>query len=189
MYCTALIDGNENPSGRQDQDTYLRALNAAFVVDTIELGHYVARLKTAPLAVKGPTGKPELARPAWPIMVQDASGVPVPNAKFMVSIRQREEKGSDVNVASHLLVDVLSHAVDGAIVLSNDSDLRYPIQHARLHVPIGTVNPTSAHAAGDLRGRSHDGAGRHWWYQLTAADLRAHQLPDPCSGVTRPTGW
>jgi hypothetical protein len=32
----------------------------------------------------------------------------VTDAVFMVSYAHREEKGSDVNVASHLLVDVLS---------------------------------------------------------------------------------
>jgi len=39
-------------------------------------------------------------------MVQDANGNPVPDATFMISYANREEKGSDVNVAAHLLVDV-----------------------------------------------------------------------------------
>ena len=34
----------------------------------------------------------------------------------MVSYANREEKGSDVNVAAHLLLDVLAGAVDGAVV-------------------------------------------------------------------------
>jgi hypothetical protein len=33
-------------------------------------------------------------------------------ATFMVSYAYREEKGSDVNVASHLLLDTLQGAVD-----------------------------------------------------------------------------
>jgi hypothetical protein len=36
-----------------------------------------------------------------------------------------EEKGSDVNVAAHLLVDVLAGGFDAAVVISNDSDLRW----------------------------------------------------------------
>jgi len=33
-------------------------------------------------------------------MVQDGAGAPVTDARFMVSVAHREEKGSDVNVAS-----------------------------------------------------------------------------------------
>lgn len=54
---------------------------------------------------------------------------------FMASFAYREEKGSDVNVASHLLLDVLTGAADAAIVISNDSDLRFPIQEARQRLP------------------------------------------------------
>jgi hypothetical protein len=107
----------------------------------------------------------------------------------VVSYAHREEKGSDVNVASHLLVDLLQSRIEAAVVISNDSDLRYPVQQARLSVPVCVVNPSSAPLATDLRGQPTDGAGRHWWYQLTAADLHAHQLPDPVGGVKRPTGW
>jgi hypothetical protein len=32
----------------------------------------------------------------------------VPDASFMVSVAYREEKGSDVDVAFHLLIDVLT---------------------------------------------------------------------------------
>jgi hypothetical protein len=90
----------------------------------------------------------------------------------------REEKGSDVNVAAHLLLDVLGGAVDGALVISNDSDLRFPVEQARQHVPIGVVNPSRNYLAGDLRGTAGSGAGRHWWARLTSGDLKAHQLPD-----------
>ena len=90
-----------------------------------------------------------------------------------------------MNVASHLLVDVLRGDVDAAVVVSNDNDLRYPVQQARHRVPVGVVNPTPNQLAGDLRGSAADGVGRHWWYQLVPADLRAHQLPDPAAGVSR----
>lgn len=189
IYCTALIDGASNPDGRRDQDVYLRAIQAGAVVDHIELGHYVARVKTAPLATRDPKGRPVITRSAWPVMVSDKLGEPVRDAMFMVSYANREEKGSDVNVASHLLVDVLLGEVDAAVVISNDSDLRYPVQQARQRVPVGIVNPSPGALAGDLRGRSDDGVGRHWWAQLTDADFQAHQLADPIAGVARPQGW
>lgn len=189
VYCTALIDGATNEGGRRDQDSYIRAIQAAGTVDHIELGHYVTRCKTAPLATRGPGGKPILTEANWPVMVRTAAGKNARGATFMVSYAHREEKGSDVNLASHLLVDVFTQQVDAAIVLSNDSDLRYPIQEARKLVPVGMVNPSRNQLAGDLRGQAGDGVGRHWWYQLTATEFRNHQMPDPAAGVSRPTGW
>jgi hypothetical protein len=191
IYCTALIDAASNPSGYADQDVYLKALVATGTVDHIELGYYVSRVKQAPLAVRapGPAGVPQLVRAVWPVMVQDPQGTPVADATFMVSYAHREEKGSDVNVASHLLVEVLTGVVDAAIVISNDSDLRYPVQSARTRVPVGVVNPSRHRQAGALRGLAGDGVGRHWWRQLTAHDLTGHQLPDPAGGYARPTGW
>ena len=107
----------------------------------------------------------------------------------MVSYAHREEKGSDVNVASHLLVDVLSGAVDAAIVVSNDSDLKFPIRYARTKVPIGLINPTDSATAGALRGEAGEGVGQHWWRTLTQDDFRSSQLPDPVQALTRPDGW
>lgn len=189
VYCTALIDGASNPDGRRDQDVYLRAIQASGTVDHVELGHYVARVKTAPLATKDARGRPVITRSAWPVMVHDKTGKPVRDAGFMVSYAHREEKGSDVNVASHLLVDVLQGDVEAAVVISNDSDLRYPAQQARQRVPVGIVNPSPNALAGDLRGTAGDGVGRHWWAQLSATDFNAHQMSDPIAGVARPPGW
>jgi hypothetical protein len=189
VYCTARIDGASNPSGHADQDVYLKALLAAGSVDHIEYGTYVARVKTAPLAVKDAQGRPELVGPDWPVMIQDGHGEPVTGAVFMVSYASREEKGSDVNVAAHLLLDVLGGEVDGAMIISNDSDLRFPVEQARLRVPVGIINPSHNYLAGDLRGLPTAGVGGHWWHRLVAADLKNHQLPDPAGPYQRPEGW
>jgi hypothetical protein len=101
----------------------------------------------------------------------------------------REEKGSDVNVASHLLVDVLTGHVDAVVVISNDSDLEFPISFARTRVPVGLVNPSANYLAGALRGQPADGVGNHWWQRLTATDLKASQLPDPVGVFACPSGW
>jgi uncharacterized LabA/DUF88 family protein len=191
VYCTAKIDAASNQSGATDQEIYLKAIMGATSVDLIEYGTYVARVKTAPLAVKAPSrqGGPQIVNSGWPVMIRDGHGNPVPDAQFMVSFAHREEKGSDVNVASHLLVDVLTSRVDAAVVISNDSDLRFPISYARSRVPIGLVNPSKKHMAGALRGRSDEGVGGHWWRQLTGADLRACQLSDSVGSLAKPLGW
>jgi hypothetical protein len=66
-------------------------------------------------------------RPSGRSWLCDSAGAAVPDASFMVRYLRLEEKGSDVNVASHLLLDVLSGTIDAAVVVSNDSDLAFPI--------------------------------------------------------------
>jgi hypothetical protein len=193
VYCTATIDQGSNPSGYADQSTYLKAIRASGSVDQIAYWRYVARVKTAPLATTSPGGRPVLTHPSWPVMIQDGAGAAVPGALFMVSYAHREEKGSDVNVASHLLIDMFKGTVDAALVISNDSDLSYPLRQARLVIPVGTVNPSRNPTAGALMGQPGDGVGVHWWRRLVAADYTGHQLPDPVPGhgtsYTRPVGW
>lgn len=107
----------------------------------------------------------------------------------MISHAYREEKGSDVNVASHLLVDVFTNRVDAAVVISNDSDLRRAVEFARTRVPVGVVNPSPNRMAGALKGQASAGAGRHWWYQLAIADLKSNQFPSLAGGYRRPAEW
>lgn len=111
-------------------------------------------------------------------------------ATFIASVSRREEKGSDVNVATHLLIDVLERSVNAAVIISNDSDLKKPIEVARTHVPVGLVNPTRSYPAGALNADPDAGAGGHWWYQLTPADLLGAQLPNRVGAkITKPVGW
>jgi hypothetical protein len=50
-----------------------------------------------------------------------------------------EEKGSDVNLASYLLIDGFRARYDIAVVISNDSDLKTPVEFVRgdLGAPVG----------------------------------------------------
>jgi hypothetical protein len=189
VYCTARIDGATNPSGNADQEVYLRALADTNSVDLIEYGNYVARVKHAPLATRGPGGMPVVTRPEWPIKVQYPTPIANGDAAFMVSHLHQEEKGTDVNVASHLLMDILEGRVDGVVVISNDSDLRLPVQVARQRVPVGQVNPRHTLFAGDLAGSPSEGVGNHWWRKLYKEDYYRHQLPDPSGAFTKPAGW
>jgi len=63
VYCTARVDGADNPSGHADQDVYLKALLATGSVDRIEYGRYVARVKHAPLARPARPPRPSRAHP------------------------------------------------------------------------------------------------------------------------------
>lgn len=191
VYCTARVSGVRDSSSPADQNVYIRALSAHGSVDVVEYGNFVSRAKFAPLVVPVPsTYRPTIVRPQWPIMLQDATtGADVPGATFIASFLHQEEKGSDVNVGTHLLLDILQQRIDAAVVVSNDSDLKLPIREARQRVPVGTVNPSPAQLAGSLKGSATGGAGGHWWGQLSRARIRAHQLPDPVDGLSRPNGW
>lgn len=189
-YCTARVDAATNPSAHRDQDTYLQALRATGSVDWIEFGRYVARAKSSLLATADAhTHEPQIVTSNWPVMVQDSLGQPVRDARFLVKYLHMEEKGSDVNVATHLLTAVLGGEVDAVVVVSNDSDLALPIRLARVKVPVAVINPQSGPTAGALRGERSEGVGAHWWWRLHRATYRSCQLPDPAGGQTRPQGW
>ncbi|MCC7128524.1 MAG: NYN domain-containing protein [Microbacteriaceae bacterium] len=189
VYCIARISGGDNPSGQRDQDVYLRALSASKSTDIQSMGHYVSRTSRSPLAVPDNKGRPILSRPSWPVVVKGPNGEHRQDSVFIVSVARREEKGSDVNVASHLLIDVLTEAADAVLVFSNDSDLAFPVKVARDHVPVGLVNPTRNFPAGRMNGSEDDGVGGHWWYQLKKSDFESSQLPDRIGSISRPVGW
>jgi hypothetical protein len=189
VYCTARVSGAEDPSSPADQEVDLRALRAHGSVDHVAFGSFVTRVKIAPLADRDNRGRPRLAAARWPVLVRDASGNDAPGATFMVSYVDREEKGTDVNLATYLVVDVLDERIDAAVVISNDSDLALPIRVARVKVPVGVVNPGKGPCAGKLRGLSFEGARDHWWRRLCEADYHANQLPAQIGSLCRPEGW
>jgi uncharacterized LabA/DUF88 family protein len=51
-----------------------------------------------------------------------------PPDKGYVRVTKTEEKGSDVNIATHLLMDAFDDAYELAVIISNDSDLLEPIK-------------------------------------------------------------
>jgi hypothetical protein len=194
VYCTARISGRDNPQGSQEQDAYLTALTDANIVDHIEYGNYVTRTVRAPLATPGKRNRPIITVPGGPVMVQNGAGHDDPDARFIVSVARREEKGSDVNVAAHLLLDVLKgqpgqQPIEAAVVISNDSDLKIPVNQVRELVPVGLVNPTRGYTAAALSVPANSGVGKHWWYQMAAADFYACQLADPAAGLPKPRAW
>ena len=66
-----------------------------------------------------------------------------------VEILNAEEKGSDVNLASYLLMDGFENDYEMAVVISNDSDLKLPIRMTRtkLGKQIGVFDPSNVDGA------------------------------------------
>lgn len=189
-YCTARISGQVGSTSHHEQDVYIRALWMSNAVTHIEYGNYVTRLAIAPLATPDRKNRPILVNPNWPLMVKNELGIDAPKSTFMATVSRREEKGSDVNVASHLLIDTLENRIDAAIIISNDSDLAFPIDWVRSKIPVGLINPTKGFTAGKLSGDPGRGVGKHWWYQLSAQDFELNQFEDIFNGkISKPIGW
>ncbi|WP_338845278.1 NYN domain-containing protein [Massilia sp. W12] len=118
-YFTAKISARpHDPQQPVRQQTYLRAL-ATLPELEIVYGHYLSHTVRARLA------QPPSHGPAT------------------VEIIKTEEKGSDVNLASHLLHDAHLNQFDVAVVVSNDSDLLLPIRLVRTELgkKVGILNP------------------------------------------------
>ena len=118
-YFTARISSRPDyPQQAARQDTFLRALDT-FPLIEIHEGHFVTR----------PTRMPLVHPPA--------------SGPRTVEVWKTEEKGSDVNIATYLLLDAFQRRCDTAVVISNDSDLAEPIRIARteIGIKVGIINP------------------------------------------------
>lgn len=198
VYCSAPRSAAGDVRGSEDQRRYFSALAARAreggYAMTLELGYYVHTEKSGLLlhdrrGAPIPWGAVE-SEPSLPAWLSLRSRTHTDGAEYALgSFKTFEEKGTDVNVATHLIADIYGGEVDAAIVLSNDSDLELPIRLARERVPVGHVNPSARPTAGRLKGQAQDGVGRHWWRRLTVDDLAAHQLPPSCGGADKPADW
>ena len=107
------------------QDTYFRALRT--IPDlTIHLGRFATR---------------RAMMPRDPLTYLEGRRAPE-----VVPVIRTEEKRTDVNLATHLLVDCFDDDFDEAVIVSNDSDLTLPIEVVieKFGKPVGMINPHPA---------------------------------------------
>jgi hypothetical protein len=66
-----------------------------------------------------------------------------------VWVDKTEEKGSDVNIATHLLHEAYQKKFEVAVLVTNDSDLVEPVRIVRraLNLQVGILNPHQHHSA------------------------------------------
>ena len=163
-YFTALVTSRPgDPTQAQRQQAYLRALQTIPDI-ALHYGLLLPKTKWRPLAH------------------QPASG------PRTVEILDNEEKGSDVNLASYLLLDGFEDEYEMAVVVSNDSDLQLPISMTRtkLGKQVGVFDPS--------RKRSFELHNAASWYRpLRQGPLGASQFPDTLSDsdglITKPAAW
>ena len=165
-FFTALVRSRSNdPTQTERQASYLRALATLPGLET-HYGEFRERIKSRPLA----RPRPDLPR--------------------YVRIRDTEEKGSDVNLATRLLVGGFTGDYQQAVVVSNDSDLAAPIRYVNhdLGLRVVVVNP-------DATASTHNDLVRSATYvrRLWKSHLRKCQLPptiaDAHGLITKPAAW
>jgi hypothetical protein len=109
-----------------------------------------------------------------------------------VNVWITEEKGSDVNLASHLLIDGKDARYDLAVVISNDSDLKFPVEYVRytLKAPVGVLNP---HRKRSYALSPKDLPAGSFYKPIRRAVLRASQfsdmVPDASGNLSKPVAW
>lgn len=98
---------------------------------------------------------------------------PQPASPQTLSVIRYEEKGTDVNLASYLMLDAFDNDYELAVVISNDSDLVTPIRIARerFGLTVGVLNPHPS------RSRTL-AAAADFYRPIRRGPLSAAQFPD-----------
>jgi uncharacterized LabA/DUF88 family protein len=164
-YVTARVTSpRHDPGMSQRQQTYIRVLRSLPDL-RVRYGHFLSKI------VKG--------------SLLDSQDNPT---SVMERVRTMEEKGSDVNLATYLLLDAFGGHYDVAVVISNDSDLGEPIRRVRQRfgVDVDVLNPTGVHSSILQRVASS-------YKAVSLAYERACQLPatvrDKQGTITKPPAW
>ena len=163
-YFTARVHPRPHDPGQPTRQLiYLRALQTLPNLQII-FGHYLSHVVWMPMAF------------------------PPANQKPFVQVIKTEEKGSDVNLASHLLLDAFDNAFDCAVVVSGDSDLKTPVTMVvnRFHKTVGVLNPQKTPC------KALQSAAR-FYKHIRESALQASQFPpvltDGQGSFHKPASW
>ena len=164
-YFTAHVSGKVDPDAPTRQGTYLRAL-ATLPSVAVHYGNFLTNATRMPLAN------------------------PRPGGAKTVAVIKTEEKGSDVNLASHLLWDAFTGRCDSQVLVSDDSDFREAVRiaHDEMGMRLGIINP---HRRRPTRSLS---AIADYTKRVTIAALASSRFADPLIAVghqpiSKPPTW
>lgn len=165
-YYTAKISTRDDLQSPIRQASYIRALKKYIPELSVHYGHYLTHTVTLPLA-----------------------NHPGKKKKF-AEVLKSEEKGSDVNMAVHLLNDAWLDLYDCAIVVSNDSDLAESMRLVKeqLEKNLGLIAPIGSKARKPTqRLREH----ANFIKTIRTGVLKSSQLPNiiPGTNIHKPKTW
>lgn len=161
-YFTAYFNGDRDPSKPIRQQAYINALLKYRKQIEVILGQFKSGVVGMPL-VK-----------------------PKGNRKF-ANVIKTEEKGSDVNLAVHMVNDGWKNEYDLAVLCSNDTDLIEALKIVRNDVKkkVCWVTPNTIYPSKEIK--PHVNFHRKIYYK----HLKRNQLPEqiPGSNLVRPKSW
>jgi uncharacterized LabA/DUF88 family protein len=164
-YFTARVSARkDDPDKPTRQQFYLRALRTLPELEIV-YGSFLSHDVMMPLANPA-SGAPRFAR-----------------------VTRTEEKGSDVNIATHLMHDAYQQKFQAAVLITNDSDLLEPIRIVRreLNLEVGILNPHRQTPSRVLIQHSS------FVKQIRSGVLRASQFPEVLSDskgtFRKPQAW
>ena len=151
-----------NKGARKRQNLYIRALKHYIPHLTEHYGHFLSHT----------------------VRMRSAE-----NPQEKVPVIKTEEKGSDVNLAVHLLNDAWLDTYDCGIVVSNDSDMAESMKLVREHHPektLGLITPSEKWKTSEQL-KQYALFTKRVWKSL----LKRCQLPAciPNSAITKPKAW
>jgi len=214
-YYTAHVSGAADPDQPRRQHIYLSALKTVPGIE-IYFGKFLAKNVWRPLVnipvadrdiiidkqtIRLPPGNHHVMPTStqnhteqeimsvghYPVGRGDGNQKPRHNANALrVLVHWMEEKGSDVNLATHLINDAWAGRFEAAAVLSNDSDLIEPIRIIKeeLKKPVILLCPVSSAHIGLQKAAS---SVRH----IKRSDLKSSLFPDtiPGTNIVKPLTW
>ncbi|MCP4744668.1 MAG: NYN domain-containing protein [Desulfobacteraceae bacterium] len=170
-YFTALVSGKLDTNQPVRQKTYIRALKCHIPEIEVHYGKFNSHDIIAPLSY--PIDKKTFGR----------------QIKF-ANIIKTEEKGSDVNLAIHLLNDAWLDKYDCAVIVSNDSDLAESLRLVKdqQEKKIGLILPSIKNNRCPSKALSDYAT---FCKSIREKTLRDCQLPDPIPDTTisKPPSW
>lgn len=184
-YFTARVSG----SAARRQQVYLDALSSLASVTVHTEGHFETHTVIRPLANQF---HPSMSASLEWFRPSDQNWLPLawprPGRQVRASVRDTKEKGTDVNLATLMLDDAYSHAMDEAFVVSGDSDLALPVKVVGALMPVTVMNPVFGRRSAELQ------AAAGGYGTLNATILASNQLPTPITlpggrSVSKPASW
>jgi uncharacterized LabA/DUF88 family protein len=162
-YFTARATGVFDPRTPIRQKTYIRALKAYIPEVEIRYGRFSTHNVR---------------------MLQ----FPITNPKKFCTVVKTEEKGSDVNLAVHIINDYWQDKYDCAVIISNDSDLAEPLRliRERNDKVIGLICPfAKGNPSRELRKHVN------FVKKIRTGVLKVSQLPTniPGTQIHKPASW
>jgi len=180
-YFSAKVDARAgDPDQPLRQIAYWQALRTLPQIEIIE-GHFLSKTTLMPDAASVQNLKDDAA-----------NGLNIGGQKpMMVEVFKSEEKGTDVNLATHLVNDAHLKRFEAALIVSNDSDLNEAVRIVKneIGLTVGVFSPHPNRPSVQLK------ATASFFREIKPSHLKTNQFPPILTDVsgnilaTKPVAW